>query len=352
MDPKTGNAIVGIMDSIQKKDWGRLSILVGQQAATVTTCAVMNVVLLPGPHQGPLCETAGNLIAKQAGSAQTFIEQAQAGDIGGMLGTLAIAGLTNRPCALLQTLSSDVEQAVCGVTADIINAGANSPVIAGIVTGILTTNPIAGLALGGLLSIFDNEECVKPGDFYVTHYHACQHWGVFLGIGDAKAQVQLIDQKHRECITKYEDCTSDDNARKICDALTDQFRRDLKVLTGTYKELAAGHAGGFRKDLEADRSRVCGVPDSEAMNSQAGLNYLGSCESMLKKVRPLNNLANNKCSAQPVATPQPMFGTPDSAQKAACERSGKDEFKKMFGEVCAGAGVCFPVEKPPEMKLN
>jgi hypothetical protein len=343
-DPLSGSPILEIFDAIQKEDWARLSALIGVQAYKVAACAVLEVVLAPGPHQQILCDTASIFIQKRVDSFRILVDQAKNLDYGGMLGTLAKAGLIDQQCAFAEAISEDVYEVVCGNLAKIIDKGAKDPIVIGTIGAILTANPVIGVAIGVVWDKIVNnkdDDCGTPAEYFANHYLQCQHYGVYLGLNDPQQQAAFSQQLEGACIHEFKRCLDDDKAADVCGGLTTEFNRELGTIAGAYTDMAKQQAQSFKTKFEADRSNICGEKDADISFSTAGMNFMGSCQSMLNNFQPLRNVPNANCTDPNYKAPM-VFDAP-SAQKSACEIIEKTDLKQVVNDVCAGAGVCFPI---------
>lgn len=355
-DPDKVPTILAMFKAIQEEDWATVAALGGVQAAKVASCVIIDIfVPIPGA-QGLLCDYAGELIERRVQSAQIFVKQATAGDFGGMLGTLGKAGLIDQQCALAHVISSDIDEAICGPLAKAIDAGANSPVVVGILASMFTANPVIGTVVGAIWSLLtDKDECMKPEQWFANNFLICQHRDVYLSMTDPQQLATLLDTRTRECIKHYSqdyNCVDEDDAAKLCRALASESARETQALAKAYQVLAEARAQSTKPELEADRSHICASPTSAGRFTEAKSGFVASCSTMLNDVRPLKNLATSCTAGFDPSKGQVSFGGGPSAQQQACENAAQSSLAKVVSEVCAGAGVCFPVHPcDPEKEI-
>lgn len=344
-NPITGAPILNLVRAIKEEDWAMVATLGGGEAAKIATCAVIKVVLTEGPHSKFMCDAGANLIDKRVQSARTFFDQATNGDLGGALGTLAKAGLIDSQCAGLKAVDADVEEVVCGNLGKVIDAGANEPLVVALVGSLAAGTPLVGLAILGLSELFGpDESCGTAKDYYAKNYPQCFHRAALLGITDPAGLEAFANKKRADCVRHFSEC-DEDKANRICDGITHQFRQDAMTLTNAFQKLANGKAKGQKSDFEKDRSRICTATSPDALQTEARDGFLASCRSMLVDLKEMPFEADANCSKPRSDTFATTSGT---AYEAACRKAADTELKKVVGEVCAGAGKCFPIHECPK----
>lgn len=340
--------VIEIIEAVRNEDWEKVAALAGLEAYKAAVCTVVVGLLQAGPHTREICNALHRILESGVDAVKNVVKAAKAKDWLELAKTLFKFMAIDIPCSYLD--EGAVKQFICGGLATILNGikegyGVVLGPVLDLITGLVekALGVIGGVIkdVGCAVGIGDCGTCLTPAQYYANHFITCFHRSAYLGLeGKAAERKREGDTLHHHCYKHFDECMSGKDARGVCDGLYKLFNDQAATLINAMHESSQSFTKTQQSSMEAQRAKICAPGE---FDGYANL-FQQNCENKMRERFPLAGGNTPDCKPANCAGLFTCGGA--TAHGLACGKVKDGSYKRVYSEVCAGAGVCFKTEEP------